>query len=261
MKNKLFFIVASTLALVAIAWACSKALLDEIESPDKIIPNVSIGNPMKYNQTYLDGTVEIHATAWETVINLKNITSSSGDDLYNRVYVLQQRSNNTKFISDIKNEKAELLFFKWGLIVALKKGGNYLFVLGNNDNPNPEAQAFLANIKDTSFKLNSKYYGFGLAVMKREIDDLKDYLKDKTTTFYNTDKELGDMGIRLRSEPEECSDCSNYTECLSGGNGSSSCSHSGASVTCDHPPCNACCGRNSGGIAFAKCCSQETTPN
>lgn len=253
MKNKLI-IVASVLALILVAWACAETLL-ELKTNERTIPEVSNADPIKYNQTYLQGTVEIRATAMETVINLKDITSSSNNDLYSRVFVLQQRSNNKKFGSDVKNEKAELLFFKWGLIVALKTGEHYLFVLGNNDELNPEAQSFLEkNYK--AFKLDGTYYGFGLAVMLREISDLKKYLKERTTTFYNTDEEIKKMGLKLREEPAECANCSNLLRCQAGGFGASSCSYDGSSVQCDHPPCNACC---TGGDA--KCCSEETTPD
>lgn len=269
MKNKLI-ITASGLVLILIAWACAKTIYD-VNKTEKIIPKITTGDPIKYHPISLEGSVEIRATAKESVIYLSNITYNSKNDLNksnvtyhsindsnNRVFVLQQESGQTKFNSHVVNEKAELLFFKWGLVVALKSGGNYLFALGDdNDEPMDEVQAFLLNFKDKSFKFDKAYYGFGLAVMPRDFPSLKNYLKERTVTFYDADEALKKRGIDIqRLMQDNYADCNIFSTCTAGGYGASGCSSGSASVACRNIAFNACCT----GI-YSMCCSEETTPD
>lgn len=252
---KLILIVL--IAGAALIWACRKNSLQSETTLNFVpIPEVSIADPTnQYQQTSFEGWVEIGSTHSESIINITDISISSRDDKRNRVIVLQQASAQSTFSGSIEKKEADILYFKRGVIIALKDGsGNYLFVLGE-DKPDELAQTFLQAI-NKSFEITKSFYGYGLAVMIRDIGKLKDYLIPRTLTFYNTDEELKALGIvDSRDMPPSCSDCSNMLRCTCGGFGTLSCSCGETSVSCASG-CNACCNSTS-----AKCCSPETTPD
>jgi len=215
--------------------------------------------PFEFDHTLLKGKVGILSTKEELIVNLNEISYSSDENLSPRVFVLQQSGNDQRFDSKIINQEADLLFYKYGLIIEFK-GKNLipnriLLTLGKQE-INEKSAKFLSLLPAEYVEsLSEKFYGFGMAKMAIDIPDLEDFIKDHKQTFYMTDKEYKPIAIAKEGEGDGgCSDCSQIVVCTAGGAGASSCSSGSNSVTCDGD-CNACCTTGS-----AKCCSEESTP-
>ena len=255
MNTKLVFLIFALCTFIILG--CTSNVQEAIPSKDQMIPVVE-NVDYSYNMTVKEGILEVIPTTNEIVLNLKDVKYSSDENYSNMVMVIQQRQSDKRFDSEIINEKAELLLFKHGLIVALKETKQkFLFALGKEGKLHKNPEGFLKKM-DASFlkSLNSSYYGYGVAMMQTEIDDLKTFMKTHTNTYYETDEEILRRGEALTTRNMgECADCSNMNTCDCGGPGSQSCSCNGASTSC-YSPCLACC--LSGSIS--KCCSDETVP-
>ena len=260
---KIFLLFVTTILVSGILHSCTKFENSNINPSEVngVRAKLDLSTiPFEYGATLLRGKVSLISTEEELIVNLNEIGYSSDEDLSPRVFVLQQRSKDLKFDSKIMNQEAELLFYKYGLIIEFKDkslvSGKILLTLGKQK-LNKNSAKFLALLPpDYVPSLSKKFYGFGLAKMRISIPDIETFAKDHKQTFYLKDKEYRETEIVSREGESDggCSDCGTINACTAGGKGTTSCSSNGHSVTCDGD-CNACC---TGGSA--KCCSEETTP-